>query len=219
MPQTATLTALPRATVGSRDARKLRREGRIPINLMAADGKPATSLSIDRHEFMNLRRAHVHLYDLEFDGETESALIRELQWDTFGEGILHVDFKRVQKGVETEAEVELEFFGQPKSGYANHLVTHITVITLPSNIPDSILVKLGGLDEGDHVKAGELVMPEGVKLGVPADLELVVIAGVHHEPEQTPEELEAAEAAAAAALAGETKDSDKKDGEDKDEDK
>ena len=211
MAQTATLDANPREKIGSRDARKLRRAGRIPVNLMAADGKPAAALSIDADEFLRLRRAHVHLYDLQIGEELESALIRELQWDTFGETILHVDFKRVQRGVETEADVELEFLSHPKSGYANHLVTHITIKTLPSKIPDSIVVKLGELDEGDHVKAGDLEMPEGVTLAVPEDLELVVIAGVRHAPELTPEELEAAEAAAAeGAAAGETKEEEKK---------
>ena len=188
MANSATLQATRREELGSRSARKLRRAGQIPVNLLPADGKPAINLSIDEVAFMAARRGHVHLFDLEVGGKLESAVVRELQWDTLGDRILHVDFKRVARDVETEAEVELEFVGHPKSGQANHLVTHITVRTLPALIPDSLEVKVDGLEEGARVRARELVMPEGVKLAVSPDLELVVISAIRIQaPAATPE--------------------------------
>ena len=199
MAKSATLKTAQRESLGSRAARKLRRAGRIPVNLLAADGKENVNLSIDQVEFMTARRGHVHLFDLDIDGKLEAALVRDLQWDIFGDRILHVDFKRVARDVETEVEVELDFIGTPKTGQANHLVTHIAVRTLPALIPDSIEVKLDGLEEGAHIRAGELVMPAGVKLAVPPETEVVVISAIRIVPVAPPPEAAAVPEAAAPA--------------------
>jgi large subunit ribosomal protein L25 len=188
MSQSGVLKASLRAKVGSRDARKLRREGRIPASLQSDGGTEANvNVHIDEVAFLASRRHHVHLYDIDVDGNLQAALVRELQWDAMGDQIQHVEFKRVVRGVETEAEVELEVFGHPQSGILNQLVAHITIRTIPSKIPDSIVVKVGELNIGDHVKAGTLTLPEGVSLAVPEDLEVFVVSAPRIEVEETPE--------------------------------
>jgi large subunit ribosomal protein L25 len=187
MSQDSNLNIEIREKVGSRDARKLRRVGRTPASLQTDGEKPHLNIHLDREEFLTSRRRNVHLYDLVSGKDTEAALIRELQWDSLGDNILHIEFKRVQRGVKTEAEVQLEFTGHPLSGILNHLVTHVTVITLPSQIPDSIEVRVNDLDVGGHIRASDLELPEGVSLAVPEDLEIAVVSAVKGDPE-TPEE-------------------------------
>jgi len=99
----------------------------------------------------------------------------------------------------TEAEVELEIAGMPKNGVVNLLVQHVTVSTLPANIPDSIIVKVGELEEGDHVKASDLELPEGVTLVEPPGLEVLVISGQRVVLEPAPGAAEVGEAAPEAA--------------------
>jgi large subunit ribosomal protein L25 len=178
--KTETLAAQARAKLGTRQARKLRVAGRIPAS-MDGDGDHAHHhFSIEEHGFLAARRRHVHLFDLELSGKTESALVRELQWDALGDYIIHIDFKRVRKDVETEAEVELEFTGHPKGGMLNHLFTHVTVRCLPGDIPDSIEVPVGHLETGGGILARELVLPAGIKLVTPLEALIanVVIAKV-----------------------------------------
>ena len=210
MSQSATLKATVRDKVGSRSARKLRRDGQIPASLQTDGNKPHIDLSMDRDEFLTTRRQHVHLYDLDFDGDLQSAVVRELQWDAFGDQIIHVEFKRVQRGVETEAEVELEFVGHPKGGIVTHLVTHVTVLTIPSKIPDSLEVRVTDLEEGAHIMASDLEMPEGVKLAIPADTEIAVVSTqrVEVEPTEEGEEIEGGEGAAPAGEPPATPDDD-----------
>lgn len=191
MKESVILKAVQRERTGSRDARKLRSGGRLPASLQGDGESEAVSLHIEEEAFLASRRAHVHLYDIEFGGRQEAAVVRELQWDTFGDRLLHVDFKRVDRGVETEAEVELEFHGQPAAGVLNHFVTHITIRTIPSNIPDSIVVRVGDLEIGKHVRAGDLVLPEGVSLAVPPTLEVAVVSAPRAES-VTPAEFEEA---------------------------
>lgn len=187
MAQSAILKAEARTKLGSRACRALRANGMIPANLQPANGKEHVDLAINEHEFLAARRNHVHLYDIEIDGQSESAVIRELEWDTFGDNIIHIEFKRVQRGVETETEVELTFVGMPK-GVVNHTMQHIAIISLPSMIPDAIEVNVEGMTEGTHIKAKDLKLPEGVRLGVDPEAEVAVIAGVREEA--TPEEGE-----------------------------
>jgi large subunit ribosomal protein L25 len=202
---TATLKTTPRERLGTRSARLLRHQGRIPATLQG-DGKPGLALTLDRHEFLAARRQHEHVFQLEVATGSESAMIRELQWDPLGEQILHVEFRRVDLTRETEAEVELEFVGHPKGGVLNHLTTHVTVAAMPARIPDRIEVKVDAMELGTPLLARELKLPEGVRLVTPPTMSIAVVVIVREEvaapaPAAAPAEGEAAPAAEGAAPA------------------
>ncbi|MCB9915792.1 MAG: 50S ribosomal protein L25 [Planctomycetes bacterium] len=181
MAQSEVLKAQKRAKLGSHSARSLRAEGRVPANLQG-DGAHI-DFSIDLREFLATRRHHTHLYDIDIDGEVKTAVVRELQWDTFGDNIVHVEFKSVTRGVETEAEVAIEWVGQPK-GVLNHLVEHVTIRCIPSLIPDFVEVKVEGLDEGTHLKAKDIQLPAGLSLAIPGNSDIATIISAHgHERE------------------------------------
>jgi large subunit ribosomal protein L25 len=174
-----------RQKVGSRHARALRAEGRIPAALNADDTHEHVHLSIEEHGYLASRRRHTHLYEIELGGKLQMAVVRELQWDTLGERIVHIDFKRVQKDVKTESEVELEFIGHPKGGVLNHLITHVTVRCVPSLIPDSIEVPVAGLEQGGAVYGRELKVPEGVEILLAPDAKVAVVVAAA-KPEAAP---------------------------------
>jgi large subunit ribosomal protein L25 len=198
MKKTHTLKTEPRAKKGTRHARALRGRGQIPACLLSDGTSPTVDFCISAHEFQAARRHHVHVFELDLGGNVETALVRELQWDTFGDGVLHIDFKRIRTDVETEAEVELEFAGHPKGGMLNHLVTHVTVRCMPTMIPDSIEVPVGHLEVGGVILARELVLPSGVALAIAAETPIANAVAIKIEVEPT----EAAPAAEAGAAAG-----------------
>jgi len=165
----------------------LRREGRIPASLQAEGDHPHINLHLGTVEFLTSRRGHVHLYDLDIEGAVESAVVRELQWDALGDHILHIEFKRVQRGVATESEVELAFYGQVEEGVLIHNVTHVTISSIPSLIPDSIEVKVEGMVSGTHIMAGDLVLPEGVSLVTDPELEVAVVGALRVAAAETEE--------------------------------
>lgn len=179
MAQSATIKAKLRDKLGSHQARALRAAGRIPANLQSKDGSHV-DFSIDEREFLTTRRQHVHLYDLDFGGRTESAVVRELQWDAFGDGIVHIEFKRVIRGVETESDVDLAFTGTPQ-GVVNHILHHVRILSIPSKIPDDIEVRVGGLEVGTTIRAKDLVLPEGVKLAIDPQTPVATIISAHGE--------------------------------------
>lgn len=200
---TANLTTSPRSKLGSRSARVLRLQGRIPASLQG-EGKQALNLTIDQNEFLEARRHHEHVFMLAFEGGSDSAMVRELQWDPLGEEILHVEFRRVDLTRETEAEVMLEFIGHPKGGVLNHLVALVTVAAIPSRIPDRIEVNVDAMELGHPLFARDLKLPDGVRLVTPPQTPIAVVVIVKEEVATpvvaaAPAEGEAAAAGTAAA--------------------
>ena len=197
------LTAGVRTSLGTRPARRLRAEGRIPASLGADDKHPHADIHIEAHNFMATRRRHTHLYEIEVEGMSglQMAVVRELQWDTFGDSIVHIDFKRVQRDVKTDSEVELEFVGHPKGGILNHLVTHVKVRCVPLLIPDMIEVPVAHLELGGSVYLRDLVAPEGVEVLGQKDQKIAVVV-MAAKPEAIAAATEAVDTAAAAAATG-----------------
>ena len=171
----STLKASRRQKLGSRQAQALRSQGSIPASIQGAGDSPHLDIAIGEVEFLTSRRKHEHLYDIDVDGKVETAVVRELQWDPFGQRIQHVEFVRVRRGVAIESEVELVFEGRPKSGQLIHIVTHVTLRSLPAQIPDSIEVQVDELSSGATILAKDLLMPEGVSLAIPADTKIAVV--------------------------------------------
>jgi len=195
---TATLKTQNRSKVGTRAARILRLQGRIPASLQG-DGKPHIDLSIDEHEFLSARRHHEHVFELEFDnGMKDSVMVKELHWHPLGDSIQHVEFRRVDLTRETEAEVMLAFIGHPKGGVLNHLVAHVTVAAIPSKIPDAIEVNVDTMEIGKPLFARDLMLPEGVRLVTNPGASIAVVVVVKEEAAAPV----AAAAEAAAPVAG-----------------
>ena len=184
-----TLNADVREKVGTRSARALRAAGRIPASLQSNGEQPHVNLSIDETEFLTSRRKHEHLYDLKFGAATESAIVRELAWDVFGESIEHIEFRRVDLTKKTDVNVTLDWYGTPKGGTLVHEMSQVMISTTPANIPDSILVKVGEMEAGDVLKIGDVVLPEGVELapGVDSEAPVARVAVPKAEAEETAE--------------------------------
>ena len=62
------------------------------------------------------------------------------------------------------------------------------ISSLPSKIPDGLLADIEEFDEGDHVLASHLVLPEDVALAVDPETEIGVISGVRADAEEVPAE-------------------------------
>ncbi len=193
----AELTSKVRTKLGSRSARYLRLDGQIPCSIQG-ENQDNVVFSINEREFLAARRKHEHLFDFKMEGgEDETGIVRELQWGPFSTEIIHVEFRRVIRGQETEAEVEIEFRGNTTSGVLNHIHSHVTIRAIPSLIPDSVLLKVDGVHEGVTLHASDLELPEGLALVSDADLVIATCSAaagvVRDEDEEGDDAAEAEE--------------------------
>jgi large subunit ribosomal protein L25 len=184
-----------RKEIGKRPVRKLRREGSVPA-VLYGHGEATLSLSIPQVEVSSALRHGSRLVELQ--GElAEKAFIRDLQWDTFGLEVMHMDLARISEHERVKVQVVIELRGEApgvkEGGVVQHLMHELSIECAVSAIPDKIQVSINSLAKGSEVKVSDLSLPEGVKVLTPPDEFVVQCVEPVEAPEEAAVSLEGAE--------------------------
>jgi large subunit ribosomal protein L25 len=146
------------------------------------------------------------LLEIELDGKKENVLIKEVQYDTFGQEVIHVDLARVRLDERVEVTVPILLRGTPagvsEGGVLQQAANEVTLECLVSEIPEEIALQVTDLNVGDAQYMRDLPLAEGAKLLSDSDAmvcSVIVIA----EEEAPPEVEEGEEAAAEPEIIGE----------------
>jgi large subunit ribosomal protein L25 len=190
--KTDTLKVDSRDTVGKLATRRLRDEGKLPA-VLYGHGEPTVNLTMCRDALRAAVRHHSRIVQLE-GAETGQALLQELQWDTFGREVLHVDLLRVVKGERLTVEVEVkgkgEAAGEQNGGVVEHVRHTVEIEVNPAAMPDVLHVNLQGLEVGGTVTAGAIYdLPESAKLLTGED-EVLYTCNLPVEEAETVEETD-----------------------------
>ena len=178
MPETNAITAESRSLFGNR-VKSLRREGRIPGNLIAS-GRTSQPLQVDEHAMAAYVRnfGRSGLVELNLNGGSELALVDNVDVHPVTRRLLHVVFRHVDANVPVNLDVPVEFVGESPADtrsdlYVVRIVDSVSVNALPRHIPVSLPIGLGELvDAGDAINSGDLDLPEGVTLVSSPDITL-----------------------------------------------
>jgi len=188
-----TLNVEIRESRGKRSARRLRKTGKIP-GVLYGHGQESISLSVPSDALNTLVTHGSRLVTLA-GAVHESAFIREVQWDTWGTHILHVDLTRVSATEKVEVQVGIELRGEApgikEGGMVEHLVHEVQMECPAAAIPEKLSVNINELQLEGSITMAELELPKGATLL--GDPTVVVVQCV--VPAEVPEEVEAAEPA------------------------
>ena len=160
-----------RTALGTRECRRLRRAGQVPA-ILYGHGEANVNLVVSAGEVQTAVRHGSQM--LEMHGAvSETALIRDIQWDAFGLEVLHVDLTRVsaEEAVEVTVSVGLrgEAPGMKEGGVVDHH-THQIQISCPAGaIPEKLVASINELHLGESITAASLILPDGASLVTPAD--------------------------------------------------
>ena len=180
-----------RTQFGKGFARRLRAAGRVPA-VLYGHGTDPVHLSLPGHQLTLLLRRANALLDLDIDGTSRLALVKDVQKDPVRQIIEHVDLLAVRRGERVQVELPVIVVGEPFPGtIANLDATTVTVEVEATHIPENVEVDVEGLEDGTRVTAAELVLPQGATML--SDPETLVVAV------SVPAAAIAAEAAIAAA--------------------
>jgi large subunit ribosomal protein L25 len=186
MAESVILTAKSRNTQGTHEARRMRRSGLIP-GVVYGHKEATIPVTVQRDDLFKVIRHGVRVVDLQADGKTEKALIREVQWDHLGLDILHVDFARVAADERIKIEVRIELRGTAPGvtagGVLDQPIHSLVIECLAIAVPESIRVPIGELLIGQAIHVKELVLPEGVTTAVDPDAIVVQVAAPKVEEE------------------------------------
>lgn len=185
------LKAEVRERTGSKDAARVRKQGRIPA-IVYGHKKETVAISLDKHNLVEGLHHRHRLMNVQIGRKREKVIVKDLQYDHLGKDIIHVDLMRVDVKELIKVAVPIELKGTAKGTHEGGIVeeqaNNLEVECKVTDIPESIVVSVKELDVGDTVHAGDVELPEGIKLV--SDPSTVLITCSLVAAAKTTEELE-----------------------------
>jgi large subunit ribosomal protein L25 len=177
--QSTSLRATGREPVGSRGARRLRREGLV-LGTVYGGGKDPVSFQIDARTLRNTLAHSSAVFDLQIDGRgAEPVVVKERVRHPVSGQTMHLDLLRVDLDIAIQTQVALELIDVEESdvrigGVLENPTHELTVAAKPNDIPDVIQHSIAGLEMNGTVTLGEIKAPAGTT--IIGDPELVIAA-------------------------------------------
>jgi large subunit ribosomal protein L25 len=164
------LDVTSRTANGSREARRLRRTGRVP-GVVYGGKEAALGFDVDARELRVALASAGAVLDLSVDGaKATPVVLKEAQRDPVRGHTIHVDLLRVRLDQAIHATVPLELTGADdtpgvkEGGVLEQIVRELNVEALPTAIPEAIVHAVGEMQIGDTIGLAAVAMPEGVTL-------------------------------------------------------
>ena len=197
-----------RERVGSREARRMRRQGLVPGVLYGRSAPHA--ISVPERE---LRRALTSegglnaILDVVLDGQKTAhpSVLKEYQQDPVKGKVIHIDLQEVRLDRPIHATVPVHLVGGDdapgvkEGGVLSQVTREVNVEALPMEIPEHLDLDVSGMALGDTLRLADLRAPEGVTLL--DDPEGTVLANVTVPTREVEPEEEVVEGEEAEALA------------------
>ena len=168
-----------RAAVGKKASKQLRKEGLIPCNLYGEkkgeNGLPEAFAFCS--SFAELRKAvytpEVYVVNLDIEGETHKAVIKELQFHPATDALLHADFYEVTESKPITIGIPVKLNGLAQGvrdgGKLNLSIRKINVTAPYKQIPEVLNIDVTNLQLGKAIKVGALSF-EGLEIATPAQV-------------------------------------------------
>ena len=161
-----------RTKTGKGDARRTRRQGKVPA-IVYGGGADPVQLNLNHNQVVKRlenEAVYSHVLTLKFDGKEEKAILKALERHPSRPIIMHMDFQRVSESAKLRVHVPLHFINQEssvgvkKGGMVTHAMVEVEVECLPQNLPEFIEVDMAGVDLGGAVHLSDLALPAGVSI-------------------------------------------------------
>lgn len=160
------LSAELRDVQGTRECRELRRGGKLPAVVYGGkdgDGKPnreTKSIVVNRAELETMIHEGVRFVDLDLGGQVANTVIKDLQWATLDDHLLHADFMRIDLAEPVEVNVPVAYkgsaAGEKKGGRVFTRATHVKLRGLPRELPEQVVARLEPLDVDKPLRAASI---------------------------------------------------------------
>ena len=200
----ATLEATARDTFGKNEARRTRREGKVPAVLYGGDGKEAMPIAVEPRALLRILHSESGqntLISLKLSGGGDTrVLVKDFQLDPITHHVLHADFYRVAMDKLIEVTTPVTVRGEPKGvkqqgGILEFIRREIVVECLPGDIPEHVDIDVSELMLHQGIRVRDVATDPKWKPVTEGDAMLV------HVIMPKAEEAPAPEAAAAVATA------------------
>ncbi|SFM68077.1 LSU ribosomal protein L25P [Ectothiorhodospira mobilis] len=165
--------AEPRVEQGKGASRRLRREGKMPA-IIYGGGKEPQSITLSHKDVWQSQEHdafYSHILTIRINGQSERAILRDLQRHPYRPWVLHLDLQRVNETEALRVHVPLHFLNEETcvgvkkgGGMLSHQAVEVEVECLPKDLPEYIEVDVEELKVGDSIHLSQLKLPAGVTL-------------------------------------------------------
>ena len=177
---------------GSLKARKNRKSGLIPA-ILYGHKQESMMFLLNEKEFSTALDTEAKMVNLKWDSSEEIALIKDVQFDTFGRKILHVDFVRIALTEKVTTHVPVVLYGTSQGvkegGILDHALKEVEIECLPTEIPKNIRINISELAIGNTVHISDLELPANAKVLGNPDAIVVSVHFATEEKETSEEEI------------------------------
>jgi large subunit ribosomal protein L25 len=164
----ALLDATVRTTIGKNEARRTRREGRVPAVVYGAaterGSRDAVAIAVDPKSLLRILHSEAGantLISLKLDGVDTKVLVKDFQLDPITHQVLHADFYRVAMDKMIEVTIPINLKGEPKGvklqgGLIEFVRREIQIECLPADIPEHVDVDVTELMVGQGIRVRDV---------------------------------------------------------------
>ena len=204
----ATLEATERDTFGKNEARRIRREGKVPAVLYGGDSKNATPIAVEPRALLKILHSESGqntLIALKLGSAADTrVLVKDFQLDPITHQVLHADFYRVAMDRLIQVTIPVSVRGEPKGvkqqgGILEFIRREIVIECLPGDIPENVDVDVSELMLHQGIRVRDVATSPKWKSVTEGEAMLVHV--IMPKAEEAPAPADAAAAAATATPA------------------
>ena len=203
--KTVSLSGSLRENVGKKDAKKNRREGKVPCVLYG--GKEQIHFQMDEKAFTKIVfTPEVYILKISIDGKEHDAILQDIQYHPVTDVILHADFLEINLENPISIGLPIKLTGSSigvlRGGKLIQKLRRIRVKGLVEDLLEFLEIDITDLDIGDSTKIRDLKLDKLALLD-PANSVIVRVRTARVIEEEVEEEEEGEEGAEATAEGGE----------------
>lgn len=183
---TEVLKVQPREKTGKLNNRRLRAEGLVPA-VLYGHGEDCINLQVSARDIETLLRSGTHVVNLQ-GAVSDTAMLKDLQWDTYGIDMLHLDLLRVSAKEKIEVTLEVHLRGDApglaEGGMVEHVNREVAILCPATSVPEFLELKVLDLHLGGTLTAAQIPLPEGAELAIPPETAIVTCSQRSAEEEE-----------------------------------
>jgi len=153
--KTVSLSGSLRENVGKKDAKKQRKEGRVPCVIYG--GKDQKHFSLDQKDFKKIIfTPEVFIIKIELGKESFETILQDIQYHPVSDIVLHADFLELIPGKHVTLAIPVQLEGTApgaiKGGRLQLRLRKIRAKGLVEDMPEHIVLNISDLDIGNSIK-------------------------------------------------------------------
>lgn len=175
--KSVSISGSPRENVGKKDAKKSRREGKVPCVLYG--GKDQVHFITEETSFKKLvYTPDAYTVKLNISDKEYNAILQEIQYHPVSDSIIHADFLEIFPDKPVTIHIPVKVTGVAegvlKGGRLIQKLRKVKIKALPQYFPDHIIVDISPLEIGDSIRVSDVKIDNATFLDSPTS----VIVGV-----------------------------------------